>query len=1100
MRKTTSLRREKVKSKSVDNSKKLKKEIYLISMDDSKGVDKFQSEMKNQDLILKLDENSSLNDSLFVNELEFQKEKDELVVNEVVVSQFEKNIELKLDEVKKEIDLLGVENNELKNKLSNLQLQSLENTNEILDLKNFINKKIINLNDSFDKSFQNFNIILKNEILSIKNLILPKSDEIKAERTLSFQLGQEIINSGKSVKSLISLPKKLFFLKNEAVNRKKIQNIKKSKDISLPYLINKNIDNSISYKKLKDLVSKESFKFDGNLFDHLGIKDHASLILDRKKDSLSIKVISEFDKPKYFQSENLFTLNDLRKFINNDFLAFNSSVISENSNFAFIVYFLDESKKRISLNFLNVNKKLGLKIPENCKYIYFGLKISGNSEVEISNVLLESVVESQTKKNEIDLIDFKDGISIVIPVYKAEKTIAMTLDSIFNQKNIDNIDIEVICVINGEQDNSCSIISNYHKQNSKINVELLHSEKGASSARNLGVKNANYKYLVFLDSDDVLSDTYLSDLYNVAGDDKIGICYINDLDSNGYIEVNTTINKQILNSKKNANYNNCSSAITMIASKIIPTKNAKKIKFNENLRSGEDVSYFSNYIDLYNPKLEVVDNVECAYIRRLTDISVSRQPMSFDFNVIQRLDVIKEIEDNSLSLASEISKFSLSKINAQIGFIIKYLEVNPNDKERVIQSIVMYKFKQFPYPYFWKKIGMTGAEQLVFSYCHPPFVDTSATIVAKRVNEFGLLTDVVANDMSTNRKIDSDMMYLDKHYINDIFFLNTPTSFGSWNAIKSYALQSNALVKDKSYKQLYSRVLWPASNFAAFEYKLNHLDVKWVAEFSDPVVLDIEGNERVSELNDIDWVNKVLAQLPEKYSYLQSEKNVYVWCELLAYLFSDELIFTCENQRSLMLSKFKYPEISEIAYKKSIISPHPKPNKALYSLIPSNYYLDNKFVNIGYFGVFYKNRKLDDLINMLQKNDVSHKDVKIHIFTNNVNDVVNELTELKVINYFKVNNYVGYFEFLNICKKMDLLIVNDAKVTDIFGLNPYLPSKMSDYIGSNKSIWAFVEDGSALSKSIARFKTTLGDSVGFKLIVSKLIEEKFNKSAGLDCA
>src|SRR5690606_17437330 len=106
--------------------------------------------------------------------------------------------------------------------------------------------------------------------------------------------------------------------------------------------------------------------------------------------------------------------------------------------------------------------------------------------------------------------------------------------------------------------------------------------------------------------------------------------------------------------------------------------------------------------------------------------------------------------------------------------------------------------------------------------------------------------------------------------------------------------------------------------------------------------------------------------------------------------------------------------------------------------------LDLNVVNMGYFGVFYKNRKINELIDMLLENTGEDLPVTIHLFTNNIEEVKTELKDLGVERYFKVNAYVGYFEFLNICKKMDVLIVNDSKVSDIFGFNPYLPSKISD--------------------------------------------------------
>ncbi|WP_310556094.1 glycosyltransferase [Flavobacterium sp.] len=97
-------------------------------------------------------------------------------------------------------------------------------------------------------------------------------------------------------------------------------------------------------------------------------------------------------------------------------------------------------------------------------------------------------------------------ISIVIPCYNNEKTIIETLDSIENQlhKNI-----EIIIVNDGSIDNSKVVIENYMAVNN--NCILLNQEnKGPSFSRNFGATKASGKYIMFLDADDLVHQTYVN--------------------------------------------------------------------------------------------------------------------------------------------------------------------------------------------------------------------------------------------------------------------------------------------------------------------------------------------------------------------------------------------------------------------------------------------------------------------------------------------------------------------------------------------------------------------------------------------------------------
>lgn len=100
-------------------------------------------------------------------------------------------------------------------------------------------------------------------------------------------------------------------------------------------------------------------------------------------------------------------------------------------------------------------------------------------------------------------MEFKYRVSIIIPVYNVEKYIGECLDSLVEQ-TIEKSEIEVLLINDGSPDNSEEICLEYSKKHSFISY-IKKENGGVSSARNLGIKTAQGRYILFLDSDDKLT-------------------------------------------------------------------------------------------------------------------------------------------------------------------------------------------------------------------------------------------------------------------------------------------------------------------------------------------------------------------------------------------------------------------------------------------------------------------------------------------------------------------------------------------------------------------------------------------------------------------
>lgn len=99
----------------------------------------------------------------------------------------------------------------------------------------------------------------------------------------------------------------------------------------------------------------------------------------------------------------------------------------------------------------------------------------------------------------------KPIISVIVPVYNAEKYLDQCINSIIHQTYSN---IEVLLIENGSQDNSGAICDKYMKSDRRVHV--YHYEKlGLSKARNIGIKLAKGEIIAFVDSDDWINDNML---------------------------------------------------------------------------------------------------------------------------------------------------------------------------------------------------------------------------------------------------------------------------------------------------------------------------------------------------------------------------------------------------------------------------------------------------------------------------------------------------------------------------------------------------------------------------------------------------------------
>lgn len=223
-------------------------------------------------------------------------------------------------------------------------------------------------------------------------------------------------------------------------------------------------------------------------------------------------------------------------------------------------------------------------------------------------------------------------------MYKVEQYLSRCINSILAQTFTD---FELLLIDDGSPDKSGEICDEYALKDSRIRV--FHKENGGvSSARNLGLDNANGEWITFIDSDDWVQDTYLSELH----DEIIVDC---DIIVGGYQQfgeeqkvvrysrhIYDVLDEEYINLINNSPFfNRC--IFYCPWGKLFKLKIIKEngILFDENMFLAEDTCFMIDYMCFCN-NIGIISNVSYMYFLSNVD-SVKKYLMSLE-------DLIKHVD------------------------------------------------------------------------------------------------------------------------------------------------------------------------------------------------------------------------------------------------------------------------------------------------------------------------------------------------------------------------------------------------------------------------------------------------------------------------
>ena len=211
-------------------------------------------------------------------------------------------------------------------------------------------------------------------------------------------------------------------------------------------------------------------------------------------------------------------------------------------------------------------------------------------------------------------------ISVIMPVFNAEKYLENTLNSVINQ-TIGFENIELILVDDCSTDNSRIILEEYSKNYSNIKTVFLDENSGCPGIpRNIGIKNATSDYIMFIDADDEYFPEICDKLYNtmILEDADIVVCNWLETDNCGTVSESFS-SDEVVFGEEIVYLGSCGVWMCIFKKSIILDNHIYFLDLNV----GEDLIFTLNYSICSKKLVYLNDFVGYHYIRRNNSTSVT---------------------------------------------------------------------------------------------------------------------------------------------------------------------------------------------------------------------------------------------------------------------------------------------------------------------------------------------------------------------------------------------------------------------------------------------------------------------------------------------
>lgn len=217
-------------------------------------------------------------------------------------------------------------------------------------------------------------------------------------------------------------------------------------------------------------------------------------------------------------------------------------------------------------------------------------------------------------------MDFQYKVTVIVPVYNVEQYLRDCLDSLVAQ-TIDHSQMEVLLINDGSTDNSLDICYEYAQSYFMFKVFSKENE-GLSATRNYGIKRAQGKYMMYLDSDDMLAPETVksvTDFFDTVYDEVDLVTYLDQRYKNG-VKMNVHFRYKYLTKSGVYNLNDLPYITQTRVSVCVKNMGDENHLFDTNPEFRHEDQEYNNYILSKKFKIGFCDKGEYIYNRNETSI------------------------------------------------------------------------------------------------------------------------------------------------------------------------------------------------------------------------------------------------------------------------------------------------------------------------------------------------------------------------------------------------------------------------------------------------------------------------------------------------
>lgn len=284
-------------------------------------------------------------------------------------------------------------------------------------------------------------------------------------------------------------------------------------------------------------------------------------------------------------------------------------------------------------------------------------------------------------------------LSLIVPIYNAEKYLAETIESIISQSG----DYELILIDDGSKDSSLSICNLYASKDQRIKVYHIENN-GVSNARNMGISIAQGEYIQFIDSDDKLVDGALKMIFSAITSNVDVILF-------SFKTFGNENNKYIIKDKYNSDYRKSIVELVTNGSIVACWNKVYKRSILEGKSFRVDLKYAEDYcfnLDVFSSvkSIFIISDVLYMYRKEGKSLSSSFDEKNFDVTKFIRKKSIDLLIHNGCTNLSAVERNYAYNMSLIIKNMVSNNSLNFIKKRKIIKKYCTLEYAKSVSQYY----------------------------------------------------------------------------------------------------------------------------------------------------------------------------------------------------------------------------------------------------------------------------------------------------------------------------------------------------------------------------------------------------------------